>query len=267
MAKIDKEIINNIKQEQKQLEKIIRRAEKGLSLAPEGSVLVKRYKKGVQFYYRENPEDRNGTYLPVADRERAIALVQKSHDKKILTRAKEQWKVFDSFLSKYDPDALVTVFEKESKLRQGLLRPYVLPDKEFVKSWESVEYEGKPFSENIPEHYTDRKERVRSKSEVMIANALLKEKIPYRYEFPLTMGNRIIYPDFTILRMRDRKEIYWEHLGLMDDTEYRNTALQKIRTYEANGFFPGDRLILTSETYRVPLNTEVIQQMIRHYFK
>jgi len=90
VAKIEKEIINKIKQEQKQLEKIIRRAEKGLSLAPEGSVLVKRYKKGIQFYYRENPEDRNGTYLPVADRERAIALVQKSHDKKILTRAKEQ---------------------------------------------------------------------------------------------------------------------------------------------------------------------------------
>ena len=44
---IDKKIIDILKQEQKQLESIINRAEKRLSLAPKGSVLVKRYKKGV----------------------------------------------------------------------------------------------------------------------------------------------------------------------------------------------------------------------------
>ena len=74
----DKKIIRILKQEQKRLEVIIHRVEKGLSLAPDGSVLVKRYKKGIQFYYREDPKDRNGVYMPSAERKRAIALVQKA---------------------------------------------------------------------------------------------------------------------------------------------------------------------------------------------
>ena len=264
---IDKKIITILKQEQKRLESLIRRAEKSLSLAPKGSVLVKRYKKGVQYYYREDPKDRNGTYMPAAERDRAIALVQKAYNRKILAAAKEQWKVLGSFLANYCPDVLADVYEKESELRQILLHPYELPNKQFVTTWEAVDYERKPFSENAPVHYTDREERVRSKSEVMIANALLKEGIPYRYECPLRLGDRTIPPDFTALRVRDRKEIYWEHLGMMDDTEYRNSAFQRIRLFEANGIFPGDQLILTIETYRMPLNTAVVQQMIRHYFR
>ena len=267
MITLDKIIIKLLKQEQKRWERIIRRTEKSLSLAPEGSVLVKRYKKGFQFYYRNDPKDRNGIYLPAAEQKRGVALVQKSYDRKILTAAKKQWKTLNFFLTHYDADALVNVYERESELRQKLLSPYELPEKEFVKAWEAEEYERKPFSENTPVHYTDKKEQVRSKSEVMIANALLKEKIPYRYECPLTLGNSIIHPDFTILRMRDRKEIYWEHLGMLDDTEYRNTAFQRIRLYEKHGIFPGDNLILTFETYKMPLNAEVIQQTIGQYLK
>ncbi|MBQ8933961.1 MAG: hypothetical protein IJ061_06730 [Lachnospiraceae bacterium] len=185
---------------------------------------------------------------------------------KVLTAAKEQWKVLDSFLRKYNPNAVMNVFKNESVLRQIQLNPYELPDKQFVKVWQAAEYEQKPFQENMPVHYTVKKERVRSKSEVIIANSLFHAKLPYKYECPLMLGNQVIHPDFVILRMRDRKEIYWEHLGMMDDTEYRNHALQRIRMYEANGIFPGDRLILTFETYRMPLNAVYVEDVISHYF-
>ena len=264
---VDKKIIKALRQEQKRLENIMRRAEKRLSLAPEGSVLVKRYKKGVQFYYRKDPKDRNGIYMPTAERDRALTLVQKSYDRKVLAAARDQWEVLDSFLNGFDPEALRNVYEKERELRKILINPCELPDKEYVKAWEAVQYEKKGFLENTPVHITDRKERVRSKSEVMIANVLLKEKVPYRYECPLKMKNQIIHPDFTILRLRDRKVMYWEHLGMMDDTEYRNAAFQRIRMYEANGIFPGDQLILTFETLRMPLNVEIVQKMVKHYIK
>lgn len=239
--------------------------EKELSHAPEGNVLVKRYKKSVQFYYRNDSKDRNGTYMPVAERERAIALVQKAYNKKMLVTAREQWEILDSFLKRYDPDALMNVFKKESVLRQAYLRTYELPDEQYIKAWEAVEYEKKPINDNVPLHYTEKKERVRSKSEVMIANALLQAKLPYRYECQLRLDSRVIYPDFTILRMRDRKEVYWEHFGMMDDTEYLNAALQRISMYETNGIFPGEQLVLTFETYRVPLNAATIQQVIGYY--
>lgn len=52
---------------------------------------------------------------------------------------------------------------------------------------------------------------MRSKSEVIIADLLNKEGIPYRYEFPLYLKEfNTVYPDFTILNVRKRKEIYWE---------------------------------------------------------
>lgn len=54
-----------------------------------------------------------------------------------------------------------------------------------------------------------------------------------------------MYPDFTFLSKRTRKEIYWEHEGRMDDSEYAKTAIKKIKTYEDNGIYLGENLILT----------------------
>ena len=70
-----------------------------------------------------------------------------------------------------------------------------------------------------------------------------------------------------MLRLSDRKEIYWEHLGMMDDKEYSSNALRKILTYEEYGIFPGDRLIITSETYKLPFNLTIINRTIDHFLK
>ena len=98
--------------------------------------------------------------------------------------------------------------------------------------WCSKEYEGLPFKEDSPELYTDRGERVRSKSEVIIANLMAKENIPYKYECPLYLnGFGTVHPDFTALNVRERKEYYWEHLGMMEDPEYSEKAVRKISAY------------------------------------
>ena len=31
------------------------------------------------------------------------------------------------------------------------------------------------------------------------------------------LSNRIIHPDFTVLNVRTREILYWEHLGMMDN--------------------------------------------------
>ncbi len=98
------------------------------------------------------------------------------------------------------------------------------------------------------------------------AAALDRAGVPYRYECPLRLGGLHLHPDFTLLRIADRKELYWEHLGLADDEEYMNTALLRVRTYEQCGIFPGEDLIVTMETGAQPFNATVIEHMIRHYF-
>lgn len=48
----------------------------------------------------------------------------------------------------------------------------------------------------------------------------------------------------------------------MDDSGYVSNAVQKIKLYENNGIFVGDRLILTFETKKMALNTSDIERIV-----
>lgn len=50
---------------------------------------------------------------------------------------------------------------------------------------------------------------------------------------------------------------------MMDDREYRDDALMKIREYEASGFYQYDSVIWTFESSRNPVNTRDIRNMIK----
>ena len=84
---------------------------------------------------------------------------------------------------------------------------------------------------------------VRSKSEVIIANLLSRHEVPFAYEQKLRAGGRVLCPDFTIT-IGD-KTYYWEHLGLLDQEQYRQRWEIKKRIYEVD--FPG-QLIITRES-------------------
>ena len=145
-----------------------------------------------------------------------------------------------------------------------MLRAVVLPDEEYIKQWLAVDYIGKSFAEDAPEIITERGERVRSKSEKIIADKLYALGVPYRYECPLILeGNVRVYPDFTILKMPEREEVYLEHFGMMDDNDYVNGMLYKLKTYEKNGIYLGVHLFMTYETSREPLNTRTLDRLIR----
>lgn len=113
----------------------------------------------------------------------------------------------------------------------------IISDKEYVNQWSAKIYSGKDFAEGQAEIYTEKKERVRSKSEKIIADMLYHKNIPYKYECPINLkGLGMIYPDFTCLRLADRKTILWEHLGMMTDPIYCQKAMKKIDIYAKNGF-------------------------------
>ena len=158
-------------------------------------------------------------------------------------------------------------YESLSQGRQTLIVPVRLTDKQLVEKWIATPYEKKPFAEDDEtEFYTDNGERVRSKSEVLIANALKKHGIPYKYECPIVLkGIGKIHPDFTALNIRRRKIYYWEHLGKMDDPDYARKNTFRLNMYEKNGLFHGDSLITTRETSTLPLDTKLLERIIDHY--
>lgn len=51
----------------------------------------------------------------------------------------------------------------------------------------------------------------------------------------------------------------------MDDENYAGKAIRKVTAYQKNDIFPGDKLLLTSETKSSPLDVEQVAGIIRHY--
>ena len=68
------------------------------------------------------------------------------------------------------------------------------------------------------------------------------------------------------MNRRTGKRWIIEHLGMMDNPSYCESAMYKLDTYEKNGILLGDGLILLHETSNTPLNTIVMKRYIEHYF-
>jgi len=84
-------------------------------------------------------------------------------------------------------------------------------------------------------HRTSKGQAVRSKSELLIAEALLSAGVCYEYEKPLTLAGTTRYPDFTIEDEISGRTVYWEHLGMLAREEYRTSWAKKLAWYQANG--------------------------------
>lgn len=263
--------------EKKHLEKIIQDAKERLKTAPEGHLRIQKKQGHVEYYYRKADVNRhaagegvrsgscdNGRYLKKSEQNLARGLAQRDYDLKLLKRAEERVKAIDTFIDRYRRTSLDSIYEKLSRCRQEIIIAQQISDSAFVKQWLEVKYQGKIFDEETPEIITEKGERVRSKSEKIIADKLFAMGIPYRYEYPLVLEGHIrIYPDFTILRMPAREEVYLEHFGKLDDKDYAETTLYKLNTYEKNGIYMGVNLFITYETGKKPLNAKALDGLLK----
>ncbi|MCR4776053.1 MAG: hypothetical protein K5869_06710 [Saccharofermentans sp.] len=255
--------LNDLKRELEwQLYKINERIED----APEGYLRISKTRNKYQFYLRTDTGDTRGKYIPYKEKNTAVQLAQKDYDLRLRAVLEEQLKEVDRFLKHYEPDAAVKVYEDLSEARRLLVTPEYLTDDEYVRKWLDTPYQKLGFRSDDPEYFTENNERVRSKSEIIIANTLRSHNIPYRYEFPVYEDGVVIAaPDFNCLNVRTRKEYYWEHLGMMGDDAYVNKNIRKIERYTLAKHFDESRLILTFETDKHPLNTRIIEEKIRRY--
>lgn len=250
-------------QEKSHLIKVVHKAENSLTDAPEGTLRLSRSKNQVQFYHSTKNGKYNGTYIPKENLDLARRLAQKDYDEKLLASAQKRLKQIDRILINYEDDEIEQVFLKQHLERQRLIHPVEPTWNQWVQSWMEEEYEPRGFAEDAPVIYSERGERVRSKTERTIANFLFKNNIPYKYECPLYLkGYGTVYPDFTIPSKKKGKLVYWEHDGKMDDPAYSVSAIRKIQTYEDNGIMMGDNLIVTFETSKTVLNTSSLERII-----
>ena len=71
-----------------------------------------------------------------------------------------------------------------------------------------------------------------------------------------------MFPDFTILNVKKREEVYYEHFGMMDQLEYCKNALERIEQYENNGILLGERLFVTFECSQKAINLKQLDLLI-----
>ena len=234
---------------------------------PEGRIRISRRENGSCYYIIDSSTDQRGRYLKNSEKETAEKVMQRSYLEKVSRACDQELKSLIHALESYPDTTAEEVYGILPEDRQQLIKPIVLPDEKFIEKWLAVPFTPKEFDRNAPYFETSRGERVRSKSEVIIADRLAANNIPYKYECPLKVGKEILHPDFTILRLSDRQEIYYEHLGMMDDEVYANRNIGKLNKYSNNGFLPGKRLFTTFETSKVPLDVRIVDKLINEVFR
>lgn len=256
-------------EEELRLEKILHVAEEQLRYAPEGTLRLSKSKKYPQYYHcteAYNEISRNGKYLGVDKKELVQQLAQKSYDEKIVSFVKKRLAQIRAIAKDYEDDELEMIYQREHVERQKFIRPVVESWEKQLQNWAGEQYVSKDFREDAPLILTDRGERVRSKSEKIMADFFYRNGILYKYEHPLYLqGFGYVYPDFTFLSPKTGEEIYWEHWGKMDDPAYARKAVKKQQLYENNGIFPGDGLIVTYETEQTVLNSKTLEKLTKKY--
>ena len=304
-----------------QLKEILAATEKRLANTPQGHLRVSQKGHNPEFYHITEPGDTHGSYIPHAKLALARRLAQKDYDARLIKQLKQEIRALQKYLSQTkggdncsvggastgrsvtdrsgSPDsALTALYTKLCPARQSLVTPITLTDAQYAAQWQAVSWKGLPFAPDSPDYTTARGERVRSKSEVIIADTLARRGIPYRYEYPLELnyrrngrggtsrsdlgdtsthgadrGNsktsyrpgRTVHPDFLCLNVRTRAEFYWEHFGLMDDGDYLERTLVKLKEFAENNILPGKNLIFTMESAACPLSTRQIENLINEF--
>lgn len=119
-------------------------------------------------------------------------------------------------------------------------------------------------------HRTSTGIAVRSKSELLIFEELLRAGVAPEYEKPLTLGSSTRYPDFTIEDEISGWNFYWEHLGMLEREDYRRSWEAKLTWYRANGILPpeegkGERgtLLISTDSSKEGFDLLKIREIIR----
>ncbi len=252
------------------LQEMIRKCGKemeGYDRSLRGKHLQVHCRNGTMSYYARMDGERCGKYLSKKVSMSLIQkLAQKDYDQKVVKAAMKELEILDACLSGYPEEVAEEVHVNYPKELQELITPLAISDEQYAKEWQNAFFDrNERYQENCI-YATKRGEMVRSKSEVLIADALYYEKIPYYYERSLYVENLgTCYPDFTVLNTRTRQEYIWEHFGMMSDPEYAQGAVRKIQQYQGTGYMLGKSFISTFEDAIHPLTPDMIKEILEGY--
>ena len=249
--------------EQQRLEQQLSSVRAALQGLPEGKLVCVRNKSYFKWFHSDG---HNNTYLPRSNRRLAEQLAIKKYLQLQEADILREQKAINAYLKQHSTFTASQQLLAEDSGYSQLLSPYFQAESEELQQWANAPYDRNTAYPEHLVHQTCLGFPVRSKSEALIVMLLHVNRIPFRYECALELGDTTIYPDFTIRHPRTGKPFYWEHFGMMDDPAYCKNAFSRLQLYASEGIYPTLQLLTTYETQETPFNSALAEDMIRHYF-
>lgn len=238
-----------------------------LSGYPPGNILINASGKKEQFYKVINGKR---IYLNKSSQAEIETLLKKKQlqltleDEEQILRALEAYRKV--FFRKPENGRYWEQGREEQFLSKETVRSLLHASQDDANAWQYASYRHlEKYPEGLRFELPDGR-KVRSKTEMAIGAELLTLGIPFRYEPAIELPNRVVHPDFMVKRLRDNTIKIWEHLGMMDNLDYLKYAADKIKDYILGGYYPGQNLILTTETLDDPFDYVKIRKVIQVNF-
>lgn len=198
------------------------------------------------------------------DRDEDIEIIKELMEKKTLVHAtpilRKNVEALEQCLTKFRPYSPL-----DYEYGELLGKSYYLDGDVCYKEWKKKEDCKNPFHKENCIHETKSGKKVRSKSEVLIADTLFDLKIEFKYEPELVVDGKIIYPDFEFFHPKEKKLIWWDHLGKLDDPGYAFPNINRIAVLGKNGIRLGENLIITTETKEKPLTHREVDRELKYF--
>ena len=262
------QLFQELNKRKEYLQDLMREIDNKLDSSPQGALRVSNIKGIPRYYHMTKPGDTKGKYIKKKNKNLACQLAQKDYMQRLYREVERELESINIYLTNHGEVDIENVYDGLNQYRKEIVTPLVITDEMYAEWWEMEAYETNPYHPEDKVYPTKKDEMVRSKSEVLLADMYYELGIPYRYEAGLRLKNgKKKYPDFTLLNIHKREVIYHEHLGLMDNEEYRQANFNKLDEYRRNGIYPGKNLIITYEGERCFLNIKEIKQMIKEMFR
>lgn len=254
-------VIDVINKELNRHRDLLKHCNSRLDKLPQGSLSV--HNKNDKNYY-DRVIWNNGKKTSVAintntkDDERLIAeLKERSnilHARPIIRNNIKSLERFIKDYKPYNPEELRYANDADSRL--------YLDGDICLSEWAKAGYKRNPYKTENRIHSTKSGIYVRSKSEALIADVLSDYGIIFRNDCKEMFGILARYPDFHLIRTKDRRLFIWEHFGLLDNPDYVLKCFEKIDLYAEYGYHVGINLIITWETRDNPLTRNRVVEIL-----
>ncbi len=256
----------NIDDRLSELTSIMKQAKPYLVNPPEGSLVVE--SRNSKYYYSIRKKDPvtnslKKEYICQNDMKRPCRIALRDYGEKVLQLSQKEYQLLTKVQEFYKKNnSCEELYLHLPAGKKRLISPIAVTNEEYANLWLMQRSGQSNQLENDTPYYSENGEHVRSKSEKIIADQLKLMGVAYKYEEALTLDNRTIFPDFTLLNPHTREEIYWEHFGFVDDDEYRKKMIQRINFYNQHHIIFGKNLIASFESGTNHLSTLYVKNMI-----